>query len=312
MYEGSSPTFEGCEFKSNTTEKSGGGASVREASTATFLNCLFEKNLSISTWPGEGGGGACTENANNPRFESCTFRDNAATTAGGMLANSDANFTHSILWDNAPDSISGTVTVDYSDVQLLVGVWPGIGNLNADPLFFDGPMGGPLLNLGSPCIDAGAYEAWGNLAARTAQPNLLPDAGLLDLGWHLDTPANPSIYGIAKINSAGQRARIDFTGEPAVGAAFSFDLENALPGSAAFLLYGFGSNSTSALGGILWVDMVAFKPAPAVTPTGDASIGWTAVPPGLAGLELFTQYVYTDLADPFGFGMTQGMSVTLQ
>jgi hypothetical protein len=52
------------------------------------------------------------------------------------------------------------VTVRYSDVQ---GGWPGLNNINADPLFFDSAAGNFRLRnecpVVSPCIDAGSDAA---------------------------------------------------------------------------------------------------------------------------------------------------------
>jgi hypothetical protein len=44
-----------------------------------------------------------------------------------------------------------TPTVTYSDIQ---GGYPGVGNIDADPLFVDAAGGDLRLSTGSPCIDA--------------------------------------------------------------------------------------------------------------------------------------------------------------
>ncbi len=64
--------------------------------------------------------------------------------------------TNCILWNNGPEEIFGPATVAYSDVH---GGWPGIGNIDADPLFVDSVNGDHHLLPGSPCIDAGDNTA---------------------------------------------------------------------------------------------------------------------------------------------------------
>ena len=46
-----------------------------------------------------------------------------------------------------------TIDIIYSDIE---GGWPGIGNINADPLFMGN--GNYHLSAGSPCIDAGTAD----------------------------------------------------------------------------------------------------------------------------------------------------------
>jgi hypothetical protein len=81
--------------------------------------------------------------------------------------------------------------VSYSNVQ---GGWPGIGNLNADPLFLNPGAGDFRLAAGSPCIDAGHNWAIAGLTdtdvdgyPRFAQddPDQAPGCGLpavVDMG----------------------------------------------------------------------------------------------------------------------------------
>jgi hypothetical protein len=93
----------------------------------------------------------------SPTVLNCTFTENTATgfgDGGGMNNNSSPAVTNCILWGNSPDEISGsgTPTVTYSDVQ---GSWPGIGNIDIDPMFLDPVTGDLRLSPGSPCIDAG-------------------------------------------------------------------------------------------------------------------------------------------------------------
>jgi hypothetical protein len=92
-----------------------------------------------------------------------------------------ANVSNCILWDSYPLDVYGSVSVDHSLVQ---GGWPGVGNIDADPLFFD-PLHGDLrLKLGSPCIDAGDNSAvpTGIVTDRRGFPRFYDDLGTPDSG----------------------------------------------------------------------------------------------------------------------------------
>ena len=73
-------------------------------------------------------------------FENCTITDNHGAENGAALRviDCDVIITNSIIWGNHPDQIwtdSGNVPVIvYSNIQ---GGWPGLGNIDADPLFFE-------------------------------------------------------------------------------------------------------------------------------------------------------------------------------
>ncbi len=56
-----------------------------------------------------------------------------------------------IFWDNTTQ-VAGSAFVDYSDVQ---GGYPGLGNIDADPLFVNKSAHDYHLTANSPCIDAG-------------------------------------------------------------------------------------------------------------------------------------------------------------
>lgn len=192
----SSPTFSRCIFRDNRSTDSGAAVHCSEQSEPRFQNCVFANNAAASY-----GGAVYSEDA-SPRFTSCMFVANAVggrtqgsalclvasdveltnCTVTGNASDGDAvlacssteipgqvTATGCILWDG-DDTIShdpnSVVTIAYSTVY---GGWPGDGNIDVDPLFFDpdGPDDDPntwedndyRLSTGSPCIDAGDNTA---------------------------------------------------------------------------------------------------------------------------------------------------------
>jgi len=136
----------------------GGGIYACPDSYPTVVNAIVAGN-SADGGVGGGllldGGGVVTN---------CTIINNQAGLSGGglRLGSSNATVENCIVWDNqaaAGDQIevvSGSPVVTYCDVE---GGWPGIGNLDADPLFVDPSNNDFHLSPGSPCIDAGCNWA---------------------------------------------------------------------------------------------------------------------------------------------------------
>jgi hypothetical protein len=177
----SSPTVTDCTFSGNWALESGGGMCNDGASSPIVTNCTFTGNTAVTYHGGgmysrAGGnptvtncifihnhasyyGGAMHSSGCSPTVTNCTFTGNTAVTSGGGMYNYDSSpaVTNCILWADSPSEMAGTAaTVTYSDVQLGSGTWPGVGNINAGPMFADAD--GRLLP-GSPCIDAGNNEA---------------------------------------------------------------------------------------------------------------------------------------------------------
>ena len=139
-----------CTITANTSEiYPGGGLSECEF----VVNCVVSDNGA-----GESGGGL----HDCPNVVNCTILGNSvACSPGSFLV-----LTNSILWGKRSDSISdrgdeATISVSYSNIQ---GGWPGVGNINTDPLFAEpkGPDNIPgtadddlRLSPISPCIDSG-------------------------------------------------------------------------------------------------------------------------------------------------------------
>ncbi len=104
------------------------------------------------------GAGIVWQHASTP-IDKNTIVHNIASIEGGgisLITNSDPPISNSILYSNVPEQINAAPasdpTVSYCDVQ---DGWPGIGNINADPLFVDPLLHDYRLQWGSPCIDSG-------------------------------------------------------------------------------------------------------------------------------------------------------------
>ena len=162
----SSPTLTNCTFSGNASDWGGGMANYW--SNPTLINCTFSANYAAS-----GGGAIGDRQDSNLTLINCTFSGNSTERrySGAIQSNyvSDSLvLTDCIVWGNSGDSISlgdeedeAKVSVSYSNIQ---GGWPGVGNIDTDPLFADpdGPDNIPgtedddlRLSHISPCVDSG-------------------------------------------------------------------------------------------------------------------------------------------------------------
>ncbi len=195
----SDPTVTGCTFIANTafstaTSSGRGGGMYSEGSDPTVIDCIFSGNMAVGYTDHGGRGGAmyflfannatvtgCTFIGNmadlcdgkcdsggaggisttegNPTVTNCTFSGNSGYRGGINTEGGQANVTviNCVLWGDGPTEIGGQgALVAYSNVQ---GGYPGIGNIDADPLFVAPGNGNYRLQAGSPCIDAGDNTA---------------------------------------------------------------------------------------------------------------------------------------------------------
>ena len=110
-----------------------GGAIVCSGSSPTLMNCLVVGNRGAGL---NAAAVCCIES--NALFVNCTIADNHSSGVGGglCLLNSNVAIVDSILWGNMLEEIllDGTseLSVRYSNIA---GGWPGMGNLNDDPVF---------------------------------------------------------------------------------------------------------------------------------------------------------------------------------
>jgi len=136
-----------------------GGAGIQcERGSPTLSNCLIIDNLAA---PGHEGGGVYCLNG-SPLLENCTIVNNHAEAVGGGAHcrawygyQSEPEFVNCVIWNNTPEQIGledAAAIVSYSNIQRG---WPGIGNIDVDPLFATFGEYQKLLGPGSPCIDRG-------------------------------------------------------------------------------------------------------------------------------------------------------------
>jgi hypothetical protein len=190
-----SPTITNCTFSGNSAYSAGGGM-YNYSSSPTVVNCTFSQNSTFGGEYGGHGGGMynygndpnanvtnCTFAGNSATFgggmynygndpnanvTNCTFAGNSAVASGGGMYNYQGNstLTNCILWGNTasdPNNLQiynneSYPAVSYSDIQ-GDELYPGTGNIDADPLFVDADNGDLRLQAGSPCIDTGSNVA---------------------------------------------------------------------------------------------------------------------------------------------------------
>jgi predicted outer membrane repeat protein len=161
----------------NVADIANGGGIYCEMSAPIFLNNKITNNTANNF-----GGGICCYNSNLTIINNTLSRNVANQSGGGIYStNLSMNIINSVVWADSA-VIEGneiflwgdSLIVNYSNIQ---GGWPGIGNIDVDPLFRD-PVNGDfhLMSIAcgdsadSPCIDAG-------------DPNILDS--LLDCSWGL-------------------------------------------------------------------------------------------------------------------------------
>ena len=181
-----------CTFSRNRAEQDGGGVFSAGNYEFTVSNCTFSGNRAERD-----GAAMYNEARSNLRVANCTFSGNQADRTGGAIYSGDSipTLTNCILWTNTPDEIyvaRGNLVVTFSNVQ---GGWSGKGNIDADPLFVQGPRGDFYLSQrecgqgeDSPCLDAGKGKARKlGLQKFTTCTKRRKDKKRVDMGYHYPT-----------------------------------------------------------------------------------------------------------------------------
>lgn len=186
----------GCQVDSNTSGSDGGGISVWR-SDLTIRNTVIAGNTAEDFL----GGGIFTYES-IPVIYNSIFYQNTSTGEGGgaYFSHSGVEIINSIFllneatWGN--DQVGGnidSIKISYSNIQ---GGWPGVGNIDIDPLFRDTTNGGfHLMSIAcgdsadSPCIDTGDPD--------------IPDS-LLDCSWGLGgSRSDMGAYGGGESTTVG-------------------------------------------------------------------------------------------------------------
>jgi parallel beta-helix repeat protein len=139
----------------NGNTNRGGGIWCYQSSPLIMNNVLFNNQANT------GGAMECVINA-SPTVLNNTIVANSAVKGGGIyIDQSSPHIANTIFWNNIAATgpeihvESGSPTVIFCDVQ---GGWPGMGNIDEDPLFAAPASGDVHLTAASPCIDSGDPE----------------------------------------------------------------------------------------------------------------------------------------------------------
>jgi YD repeat-containing protein len=158
-----------CEFQGNSA-KFGGAMDMHYGGKVS--NSLFMANTAQDSGGGiERAGNVCN----------CVFYGNSAVDDGGGI-DGGGYVRNSIFWgntagDNGPQIENGG-SVQYSCVQ---GGHDGEENIDADPLWVNPAIGDFHLQAGSPCIDAGIWDACVPLYDKDGTPrDAFPDMGAFE------------------------------------------------------------------------------------------------------------------------------------
>ncbi|MEZ6018324.1 MAG: right-handed parallel beta-helix repeat-containing protein [Planctomycetota bacterium] len=249
----------------------------------------------------------------------CSIARNVAGPGSGAFDGGGGQLRNSIVWDNVPASF-GTASANYAVAYSIVaGGHPGLGNLDADPLFL-GPASGDLhLTAGSPAIDAADPMAPLDANGSRADMGALP----FDPAYVFSTGA----YCEGKLNSLGCLPVLSATGSPTLSGPDDFALVAEQLTSQSFALATVGTAATASplAGGLVCVGALRARVGPLGTgglpgapPSceGRVSLRLDQVLLGSlgAGTRGYAQVFFRDVAHPDGTGMamTQGLEFLVQ
>ncbi|MBN1551619.1 right-handed parallel beta-helix repeat-containing protein, partial [bacterium] len=177
-------------------------------------NCLITDNIC-----GVRGSAIYFSNTSKGSVVNCTISGNLGSVSGiPVVASYDASpeFYNCILWNESVPEVSASSSyptnpafpyIHYCDVQ---DGYPGTGNIDAHPLYADGPLGSYYLShteagqaTTSPCVDAGRKDASeicfdlpsGRTCLNewTTRTDEVKDTGQTDMGFHYSFYEPPGV-----------------------------------------------------------------------------------------------------------------------
>lgn len=156
LCEDSAPTIMANVISSNSSFTSAGGIGLFNSDALILCN-VISGNAAVY-----GAGIYCYDS--DATITNNTIRTNWAFSTGGGLycSNSSPVITNTIFWDDLAaaspeiEILSGNPLITYCDVE---GGWPGTGNIDYDPVFFNPDESDFHLIYQSPCRNAGSNTA---------------------------------------------------------------------------------------------------------------------------------------------------------
>lgn len=164
--DGSSSVISGNLFRDNET-----GVSITDGKTQLVRNVFLQNQYAVQAH-------SQTILLNNTMY---------GDSIGFWALGDSHQIYNTIIWNNnIPVDTSfffGTLVVNYSDIQ---GGWPGVGNIDADPLFQHPDTLNFNLQQNSPCVDAGIdtiFTIQGDTIIISDFQGSKPDMGAIESPW---------------------------------------------------------------------------------------------------------------------------------
>jgi len=172
-----------------SNDSSNGGALFAIGnSNVKFVNTLIAENDATNIL---GGGSAVTLFNSRGKMNFCTVVNNFRSGVEAIGAGSSLDMTNCIVWGHSQINVStnSIQNVIYSNVQ---GGYPGIGNINQNPLFADEATLDYELTAGSPCKNLAVDIGITNDCIGVARPQL----GGYDMGCYEFVPEGGMVFSI--------------------------------------------------------------------------------------------------------------------
>ncbi len=119
---------------------------------------------------------------------------------GRLLSGGRGIVMNSIIWNSATNiSVEATSFLGVTNCNTVGGpLWPGAGNMTADPLFVNAAQGDYRLQTSSPCVNAGTNQVWmAGAVDRDGAPRIqwsVVDIGAYESAWPGWTGPGPAPF----------------------------------------------------------------------------------------------------------------------